>query len=431
MNPEQFVSYLFRGLGRTYLHLQHHDSLPYSEALLHACLYNPVYDRQCEGSRATYLIGLIKLTHDQTTFKQRILDAFSVLDEDMDAEQLFDFALTYAQAGNSQARHLMYEQFAAHAGDGNDVGTTQLIDLDGIDGFRFVAARLGEAARLDPEFWDTDYLLTHLKKRSPSVTDTDIAALGDTDASIQRYLALVARNTAHREQASQQRLNTFSQSYEEIKAQLVAAKKQNPHLRLKRWGKSASSEDIEIAAQDLLKQDDPHLLASYLAMFVQRQFPLGIQPLLPFVRHSNDRVARWALDALSLFRDPILRDVALELLRDNQLASDALSLFNLNYQVGDEEAFVSLLDKAQLDDEVHAIGFGLIDILAHTPVLRASEILFALYEQEPCSLCRTKVVKLLGGMKAIPDWMIHECHYDADEDTRAIVQHYQARSEND
>lgn len=62
MDTEQFATYLFRGLGRAYLHLQQHDTAPYHAALLHACLYNPVYDRQSEGSRADYLFGLISLT---------------------------------------------------------------------------------------------------------------------------------------------------------------------------------------------------------------------------------------------------------------------------------------------------------------------------------------------------------------------------------
>ena len=338
MKSEQFASYLFRGLGRTYLHLQQHDSSPYFEVLLYACLYNPIYDRQCEGSRAAYLSGLISLTHQQASFEQHILDAFMALDDEMDIEQLFDFALLYARSGNIQARRLMYEQFAANAGGRLDVGATQLIDLDGIDGFRFVAARLGEAARLDPDFWDIDHLLDHLRKCVPSATiDAEITALGAADASVQYYLDVVAQNVAAQEQAARERQDIRSQSHAQIKTQLLPVGKQVPYLRLKRWGQSASPEDIEAAAHDLLKQNDSTQIAAYLAIFEQRIFPLGIQPLVPFIRHSDERVARWALDALSLFRDPAVRDVGLELLRTGWQGSNALSLFNLNYQVGDEE----------------------------------------------------------------------------------------------
>lgn len=87
----------------------------------------------------------------------------------------------------------MYEQFSAYAGDGNDIGATQLIDLDGVKGFRFVAARLGEVARDDPDFWDSDHLLRHLKEQtSGAVTDADIAALGASEPAVLRYLDIVA-----------------------------------------------------------------------------------------------------------------------------------------------------------------------------------------------------------------------------------------------
>lgn len=75
MNQQQFADYLFQGLGRPYLYLQQHDAAPYREQLLHACVYNPIYDPQCEGSRATYLHEMILLTHDPatylTSFRQR------------------------------------------------------------------------------------------------------------------------------------------------------------------------------------------------------------------------------------------------------------------------------------------------------------------------------------------------------------------------
>lgn len=82
------------------MHLHQHDSAPYHAALLPACLYNPVYDRQIEGSRAEYLFGLISLTPQPAVFAQRMLDAFATLADDdaLDAEQLCDFALNSTRA---------------------------------------------------------------------------------------------------------------------------------------------------------------------------------------------------------------------------------------------------------------------------------------------------------------------------------------------
>ena len=40
--------------------------------------------------------------------------------------------------------------------------------------------------------------------------------------------------------------------------------------------------------------------------------------------------------------------------------------------------------------------------------------LMHLYENEPCSLCRGRVVDQLAAMGAIPDWMAKEGRYDAE-----------------
>jgi hypothetical protein len=425
IHTEVFAEWLFRGLGRPYLHLQSHDSRPFHEALLHACLSNPIYDRQCEGTRTAYLSGLVALTSNPSMFKAQIIDAFAAPDERMDFEQLFDFALLFAKAGDSAARQLMYRQFAAYAGDGNDIGAAQLIDLDGLQGFQFVAARLGDIARADPDFWDTDYLISQVKDRAAgAVTDADIEALGAADPSVRRYLDVVVETTARRQKAALQRHRLRDEPYAALKERLLARQQKLSIYQLKQWGPHAREQDLDAAADDLLRQEDPHSLASYLAIFNQRPFPRGFRPLLPFVRHTDERVVRQALQALSLFQSAELRDLGLALLSDHWQPSDSLNLFVRNYQPGDERIFLSLLEAAQSHDEVHALGYGLIDILAQNAVVEAVALRSLLYERQPCSLCRTKVVRQLVTSRTIPAWMLEECQFDADEDTRQAVTSY-------
>jgi deoxycytidylate deaminase len=429
MNSDQFATYLFRGLGRTYLHLQRYDSTPHLAALLQACLYNPVYDRQCEGSRADYLFNLIALTPNPHAFEQRIMHSFARLDDDaLDVEQLFDFALLYARSGNTHARQLMYDHFAARAGDGNDYGATQLIDLDGFEGFRFVAARLGAAAQHDPEYWDTDHLVKHLKACVPSITDANISALSATDPRIHQYLEVVAHTMTLQQEASVQCENFTDVSYAQLKTHLAGLKKHIPYVRLRRWGILASSDDIDTAARDLLQQENPLLLAAYLAIFDRRVFPLGVTPLLPLLRHTDKRVVRWTIDALSLLREPILRDVAHSLIQEHQHISEALKLFRHNFQPGDETFFITLLDRGHTDDEMHAYGWSLMDVLSHNNGPHTFELLCRLYECQPCSCCRTKVVQQLVTTLSIPDWMVMECQHDADERTRELAQQYRTHT---
>ena len=43
MDQEQFAHYLGQGLGRPHLWLRAHDSTPYADALLHACLVDELH----------------------------------------------------------------------------------------------------------------------------------------------------------------------------------------------------------------------------------------------------------------------------------------------------------------------------------------------------------------------------------------------------
>lgn len=427
MNAERFAEWLFRGLGRPYLYLQNHDSAPFHEALLHACLYNPIYDRQCEGSRAAYLAGLIALTSNPSLFRSRIVETFAAPDERVDLEQLFDFALLFAKAGDSRVRQLMYDQFAAYAGDGNDVGASQLIDLDGVEGFRFVAARLGEVARADPAFWDTDHLLIQLKEMtSGSVSDADIAALGTADPAVQRYLDVVADTTTQRQTTARQSQQRCDEPYAALKERLLTRGAKLSLYQLKQWGLRASTEELEAAADDLLRQKDSRMLTSYLAIFEQRPFPQGFRPLVPLVRHTDEHVVRRTLQVLGQFQSAELHDLGLELLRDQWHPGDAIDLFVRNYQPSDERVFLAVLEAAESHDDVHALGFGLVDILAQNDVAEAFALRSLLYERQPCSLCRTKVVRQLMTSRTIPAWMLQECQFDADDDTRQAVASYTA-----
>jgi hypothetical protein len=47
--------------------------------------------------------------------------------------------------------------------------------------------------------------------------------------------------------------------------------------------------------------------------------------------------------------------------------------------------------------------------------------LLHIYENNPCTNCRTKTVEQLAAIDRLPDWMREECRYDASEDTRNLV----------
>jgi hypothetical protein len=51
----------------------------------------------------------------------------------------------------------------------------------------------------------------------------------------------------------------------------------------------------------------------------------------------------------------------------------------------------------------------------------AERSLLLLYENGPCSMCRHGTVEELIAINRLPHWMMEECRYDADGDTRKLA----------
>jgi hypothetical protein len=423
MDQTQFATYLAQGLGRPYIHLQHHDAAPYVAALLQACLYNPIYDRQCEGSRATYLYELVQLTALSDWFRQQVLDALSDPDHDMDLDQLFDFALIYARAGDGAARRVLYEQAGEQASISETTGAYQLIDLDRVAGFLFVANRLGEAMQSDHELWDDDHLLHHLETTGADITPDHLRTAAHPDYPfVSSYLEAIAATRARRQVAPRPQL--IGQPYAHVQHYIEHTQGRVSFPLLRRWGAAADDDELHHAARDLLQQTDPQRLAAYLTIFGKRAFPLGIEPLIPFVWNSHERIARWSIQAISQFQHPTARELGFTLIQAQHHVSDALDVFIHNYQSGDDRYLAALLAQTVDTDALHDLGFGLNDIFAAHPTLAAEDIFVSLYERGPCSLCRERFVQRLIEIDRIPSWMERETRYDANPEIHQAITTY-------
>ena len=144
------------------------------------------------------------------------------------------------------------------------------------------------------------------------------------------------------------------------------------------------------------------------------------------MRHTNTRLAAAAFTALSHVSGARVRQVALDLLQDQQVTGwtkgRAVDLLIANYQAEDAARLAGWLNQSRDRDEWHAIGIGVRTVLEAHPSPEGAAALLALYEYGPCSLCRTHAVELLCGLSAVPAWMFEESRFDADFDLRAKVE---------
>jgi hypothetical protein len=293
--------------------------------------------------------------------------------------------------------------YAAFERDGFGLtAADEIVRLDGLPGLVFVAKSFGAE---DPEErpWQFGHLLETLEKRHGKQT-----LPGDLDVFWQEWRA--QEDLWERER---QKFPRPRPDYETVKRSL---------MRLGRgWAQNASAVELEVAADDLLAENDRDRLVGYLRMFRLRPFPRAIDMLLELARSEDDRVVHAAMLALSNIQDQRVRALGLNLMDRVQWRGNAVGLLTRNSQDGDYRIIERLMEKQMDPNDYHRLGHGVLDFVKAHHSERADRALLLLYENGPCLNCRYEVVKELIVLSRVPDWMRNECQYDADPEIRKLV----------
>jgi HEAT repeat protein len=186
------------------------------------------------------------------------------------------------------------------------------------------------------------------------------------------------------------------------------------------WLQKLSDEEWLALASDLERQTDDAGALRYLRLFAARRFPGDPEQLLPWLNSSDSRTAWAAVRALGQIRDPRVRKLALERLREGD--STGLRLLKTNYEPGDLETITPLLSGAEDDDKAHDLGLGILDLIGENevPLDEKRGALLLLYERTPCSMCRADAVTKLVSTGQAPSFIADECRFDADPDTAKL-----------
>ena len=392
-SPAEFERVLGLGLGRAILFLRQHDAWPYRDIILHACTHWTGYDQQVEGTRTTYLRDVLDATGHESWFVGRFLPALKNTSDRHDATQLAFLALSLAQDGYDEARSALYEKFDQNDAEEAFLGADAIIRLDKLEGFRYVAERIGSSLLADERgAVEVGSLLWEAKEAIGEEAARQMLA-GAATPGLQAFARAVKEDDEVRSSRSARRLNLNGAPYEQVRQVILESRPTRLGVRgLGRWGENASADDLARAATDLLTEENDHRLTSYLRIFQERAFPLDPERLLTLMDHPNDRVMLAAADALSRVADPRVRARGLELLTNPEhqgsLKAAGVDLLVSNFQPGDEALLANLIRTRRDSDELHWIGMGTRDLLKANPSADALPIRMALYEYGPCSFCR-------------------------------------------
>jgi hypothetical protein len=191
---------------------------------------------------------------------------------------------------------------------------------------------------------------------------------------------------------------------------------------LSSWSRVASDSEFERAALDLESFTDPKQLALYLQLFRKRAFPLDPNKLIKLVDYSDEGVVWRALTDLEIIHHPDVRTLFMRIIEVPELSDQAIGLLRRNYEIGDYQIIMHLLEAENDLDNLHGMCGDTNHTYQENPVPEGIEPLLLVYEKVPCALCRHTCLESIQSLAGIPDWMIEECRYDSNSGTRELAQ---------
>lgn len=389
MRAPEFRRLLHNGHGRAILYARRRSVKRFRKIILHACLHCHA-DPDLEGTRASFMLDLLEGLPDREFYIDAVLASLSEPNDDVHTFQRFRFAADLASAGHPTAKRRMYECFAPGPRYGESIAT-DFVDLDGLAGFLFAAAKIG--ALLESEIAgqvDTGWLLS--RGRHELGEDLLDAALLEASKKDSRLAAF--RNRAESD----------------------AVRFPRPKRPIE-----PSPSELESAAHEFLAATDSVNQRRLLRLFFKHRFPFDPLPLIVLAESPDRDVALSATRALMQVDHPAVRALAFRLVRSGSpVRMKAVAILDRNFSPGDHRTVLDWYAAEEDRNMLHSMDVK--DFWKNHPGDATElEMLRARYEKEPCSFCRTHVVRRLIALGAFTEEMRAECAFDSSYETSELA----------
>ena len=422
-------------MGRAILILKKQGLAEHREMVLDCCTHLRGYDRQIEENRAEYLYPVVRESAEAEWFGDKITDALLQTYDGCDAEQLFDLAALFARDGHKQAWEAIYEKFRRNDTDEPFTGAEALVRLDGTDGLVAALDFVGSSSVEGNWFWESDYLVrdaeelygieeVRLALQKASTMPGVAAFLERVQNEYSPFNSVLEIRAIREESLAERRADRYDIPENTLWCEI----KHHPEFTrvVSQWMRDASDEEFRNAATDLPSESDPERLKALLFGFgrrprERRPYPLHPQVLIDLVGGENEIISIRALSALEQVTHDEVRALFFRLKDDADWSDRALWLLRHNYQPGDDELIIGLLERETDADKLHTMCIAVRNVIEDNCASEGLRLLLLVYEKGPCSCCRHGCVELLRDRNAVPDWMAEECLHDAYSETRKLA----------
>jgi hypothetical protein len=411
------------GTGRAYLLAQAYPAVDFSDAIIEASVRNFAYNGQFEAGRKAYLCGLYGLARQQARIRRAVFQALATEQDDTwTLTQLFALALRFAQDGDAKARAALYRRFMVRPINGSRwAGAKEIIALDGLDGLKYIARKVGRWLARHPDGWEDAAHIYTFQELYPGADGwAELRQLATQDEDVHRYLASVEATTASRAEREQQT--------EVPDADLPGILRMRGRYAIRRrlQKRGLAPQELRQLATQLLAERDAAVRENLYYVFTLFPFPLSYEPLLLQAgqppNRQNQRLINYALDALALLRAPEIRAFALERLRQSSQPGRYAEILASNYQEGDAALLTAIAERTHSEVAIEQLAISYTGIYEANSTPECAAPLLALYAKMTCAIHRTTVVELLIANNVLPAWLNEELPFDCEEDTRALHQ---------
>lgn len=391
------------------------------ETLLEACLHDLRFDHQIDGCRGAWLWEILTAANDEQRFREPIFDAFQSLSDEENANQLCGLGLHFASAGDERFRKRLYDiveqrPFAHYPW----LGEEEIIALDGDKGLLFTARVRGrQLSTRDWEFDDLNPVEEAIKRLGEERVVSLLESAEDEPLRRYRDAWLHHRNmTTVSKESYRERMQAIT-----VKEIINGAEEGGTSPGLFRgWGIHASIDDLETVFARLLTAREPRVIENYLRVFSKRSVPRLDPALFSLCQHQNENVRNRALTAVAQVSDPLVREFALGQLGESNECGGVIELFIRNYKQNDERRILDALTIPDDQGVLHWLLMDVVKVLEANPTADCSQLGVIAYATTPCGACRHWAARHLHKQHASPEWLVAECRFDSESNTRQLEQ---------
>lgn len=411
----RFKDSIRRGTGEAHLIIRNHPNLDFSRALISACLTNFAYDGQCESSRGFYLYELILLAKNRDKIRNAILAGLAKEQSDTWAlNQLFDLSMILAQNGDVEARTAIYDRFFTSPIEGSDwVGYAEILELDGMDGMKFIAEKIGRGLEVNPQDWQDVSIIQYFQDENPGINVLkELQELAVENRFVKLYIDSVNLN-----KAKPYKRKIFK--YKDIIEEVLTSKN---YIRL--VNRILNTEELNTIAQRLLIEDHDNFQEKLLYVFTKFKFPLDSDFILRLANQElnpQNRIVEFAIEALKHLKSDNIRQFALQQIKEAERPELYTNILTANYEEMDSLLLTELVGKFNGEDEIEVLACSYINIYKANITKACREPLEALYAKMNCGIHRMDIIELLISNGVLTERLKEEIQYDCNLDSRGLL----------